>query len=309
MSNELTIAGENLISSKRAADLSGYAQDYIGQLARKGLIDAKRVGGLWYVSPDSLNAYKSHADTYVPRPPQAEHPSSENDSIISFDGRDYVSAARAAKITGYNQDYVGQLARVGKILSRQIGNRWYVDRDQITNHKSEKDALLGAVQAESVGILSSKNEKQPLSEHSLEPFFKYRTEGHDLLPRPTNRRTAIGDLYGEYEEIGRPISIRRSNETRFGHDDEADSSQEGAPTNGNIRKKRPKLMLVAALCLGVLVIIASGISLVLRKDATTMLPQGQVVATENTQRQGAIHAISNWFEELLGKELTYKRAD
>ena len=47
MDASLIIGDENLISSKRAAESSGYAQDYIGQLARKGLIEARRIGGLW----------------------------------------------------------------------------------------------------------------------------------------------------------------------------------------------------------------------------------------------------------------------
>ena len=56
MTNEITLEGEEYISSKRASELSGYAQDYIGQLARVAAIDAKRIGGLWYVSLDSLDA-------------------------------------------------------------------------------------------------------------------------------------------------------------------------------------------------------------------------------------------------------------
>jgi hypothetical protein len=50
MSDEMVIEGKTYISSKRAAQVSGYAQDYIGQLARGGAIDAQRVGGLWFVN-------------------------------------------------------------------------------------------------------------------------------------------------------------------------------------------------------------------------------------------------------------------
>src|SRR3989344_4642516 len=153
MSDELFLSGKTYVSSKRAADTSGYAQDYIGQLARGGLIDAQRVGGLWYVSMESLSGYKKNADTYQPQPPQTgENQVPDAESIVSFDGKDYVSAGRAAKITGYNQDYIGQLARRGAILSRQIGNRWYIDRDALVSHKTEKDKMLGAVQSASVGI-------------------------------------------------------------------------------------------------------------------------------------------------------------
>lgn len=188
MTDELSIEGKQYISSKRAADLSGYAQDYVGQLARKGLIDAQRIGGLWYVFMESLAKYKEKADTYVPVPPQATFKNENPDTLISFDGNDYVSAARAAEITGYHQDYVGQLARSGKILSRQVGNRWYVDRDGIVAHKEEKDNLLGAVQSQAVGIKPLEPKKEPYIEkiESWEPL-NYRNDAGALIPELPER--------------------------------------------------------------------------------------------------------------------------
>src|ERR1041385_4382686 len=108
MTDELTVDGKQYISSKRAAQLCGYAQDYVGQLARGGHIDARRIGGLWYINIDSLKGHKSKAETYVPKPPVDIFDNNGTDAIVAFDGKDYVSAARAAEITGYNQDYVGQ---------------------------------------------------------------------------------------------------------------------------------------------------------------------------------------------------------
>jgi len=185
MSDEIAIGGKQYVSSKRAAELTGYAQDYIGQLARGGDIEAQRVEGLWYVSMDSLNSYKDKADTYVPTQPSQEPYSPE--SLIALDGKDYVSASRASKITGYNQDYVGQLARSGKILSRRIGNRWYIERDSILAHKKEKDSLLATLQAESVGIVrqdiaSSPVTTVPTQASIEEPAMKYTNDARDLLP-------------------------------------------------------------------------------------------------------------------------------
>ena len=154
------------MSSKRAAQSTGYAQDYIGQLARGGLIDAQRVGGLWY-------------KPVVPGPKQA----SDIDSIVSFDGKDYISASRAAKLTSYNQDYVGQLARGGKILSRQIGNRWYVEREGLLAHKSQKDSMLAAVQSEAVGLVLPKalETTRPTYQHD-DPLLTYTSDNRDLMP-------------------------------------------------------------------------------------------------------------------------------
>src|SRR5262245_59436630 len=141
MTQEIDLGGTIYVSSKRAAEISGYAQDYIGQLARSGQIDAKRISGLWYIQQDSLKSHKEKADQYVPVPPQRQSANPDLDASISFDGKDYVSAQRGAKITGYSNDYVGQLARSSKIVSRQVGNRWYVDREALIEHKRHNDSL------------------------------------------------------------------------------------------------------------------------------------------------------------------------
>lgn len=55
--DELTISGKKYISSKRAHETTGYAKDYIGQLARGGKIPATRVGRSWYVDEEALLSY------------------------------------------------------------------------------------------------------------------------------------------------------------------------------------------------------------------------------------------------------------
>lgn len=52
--DELEIKGKKYISSKRASELTGYAKDYVGQLARAGKIPGSRVGRAWYVEEEAL---------------------------------------------------------------------------------------------------------------------------------------------------------------------------------------------------------------------------------------------------------------
>jgi len=56
--DEIEIGGTRYISSKRASEITGYAKDYIGQLARGGKIAATRVGRAWYVDEQAI---KKHA--------------------------------------------------------------------------------------------------------------------------------------------------------------------------------------------------------------------------------------------------------
>ena len=55
--DELIIDGKKYLSSKRAAHISGYAKDYVGQLCRGKKLDARLVGRSWYVEESSLLAH------------------------------------------------------------------------------------------------------------------------------------------------------------------------------------------------------------------------------------------------------------
>jgi hypothetical protein len=187
MSEEVTVAGKTYISSKRASKLTGYSQDYIGYLARTGQVSAQRIGGLWYVVLDSLKAHQEVGKQKAENDPTPEiQTSSDPESFVGLDGKSYISASRASKSSGYNQDYVGQLARSGQIVARQVGNRWYVDETSLRKHKEEKDALLAAVQTDSVGIarhtVPSATPTRP--EDSAAGIMEYFADESDLLPVP-----------------------------------------------------------------------------------------------------------------------------
>jgi hypothetical protein len=198
MSDEITIDGEQFVSSKRASEISGYKQDYIGQLSRGGQILARRVGGLWYISSGSLIKYKERAEEYRPVPPVNSTYRRDTDALLSFDGRGYLSASRAAKLTGYSPDYVGQMARAGIIPSRQVGNRWYVEQTGILSHKKSKDALLAAVQVESVGLKSSMANDDIIYSHLRDlPLYRYTTDKRELMPSTGADHEPVGPSRGK----------------------------------------------------------------------------------------------------------------
>lgn len=53
---------------------------------------------------------------------------------IEIDGKIYITTKRAAELTRYTKDYVGQLARAQKIAARLVGRNWYVDEQDILMH-------------------------------------------------------------------------------------------------------------------------------------------------------------------------------
>ncbi len=70
--DELTIDGKIYVSSKRAAAITGYAKDYIGQLCREGRVEAKLVGRSWYVYEPSLKKHRFNDEEEQPEVPKAE---------------------------------------------------------------------------------------------------------------------------------------------------------------------------------------------------------------------------------------------
>ena len=204
MAHDINLGGTIYISSKHAAEITGYTQDYIGQLARLGAIEAQRVSGLWYVLEDSLKKHKEKSDAYIPEPPRRASYESGPEATVSFDGKDYISASRAAKLTGYSQDYVGQLARSGQVLSRQMGNRWFIDRNALMEHKKAKDGLLAEVQVASVGLhkpqevlIDTANLREPIDT----THFPYRSDDTHLMPQVSEKK--------EIEEESQIDSISR----------------------------------------------------------------------------------------------------
>ncbi len=56
---------------------------------------------------------------------------------VEISGVRYVKASDAAKAVGYTADYVGQLARAGKIDAKQVGRAWYVRDGELVSYKKE----------------------------------------------------------------------------------------------------------------------------------------------------------------------------
>jgi len=56
--DELTIEDKKYLSSKRAAQITGYAKDYVGQLCREGRVEARLVGRNWYILESSIMEHR-----------------------------------------------------------------------------------------------------------------------------------------------------------------------------------------------------------------------------------------------------------
>ena len=61
MDQEIFIAKNKYISSKRSAELYGYTHDYLSRLAKSGTIQGKKFGRAWYLEENSLKDFVSNS--------------------------------------------------------------------------------------------------------------------------------------------------------------------------------------------------------------------------------------------------------
>lgn len=219
MNEEINLGGTTYIISRRAAEISGYAQDYIGQLARSGAIDARRVSGMWYVNLDSIESHRGTAKDSRVLPTRRPAPV----AAVTFEGRDYISASRAAKLSGYSPDYVSSLARKGRVPSRNIGSRWYIDREQLLKHKEINDRLLAGVQTISVGL---SHDLTTVNSHEKGLHYRYVPESGSgaaipILPEQSRKQSSVSTeipirVVRTVDDV-RPVSVprERSRKTIF----------------------------------------------------------------------------------------------
>ena len=247
---------------------------------------------------DSLNTYKANAEQFKPIPPLKEA-SQEVDALLSFDGKDYVSAMRAAKLTGYHQDYVGQLAREGTVLARQVGNRWFVERESIAAHKTEKDALLAAVQVQAVGLRGREIDPEP-QDVPVEPtaedqHFTYSSDAGDLMPRvPASDR--------ETESIPVAIPIRVIQTKKLHHEASVKPVKSRSRTHG----KTIFFGTIGAAALTVAILVSVSISNI---SGSSQYASGITSVSKQVGDgiSGVVKQLGDTLEALLVRELIFKR--
>lgn len=114
------------------------------------------------------------------------------DNLI-LEGKNYISAKRAARIINYAQDYVGQLCRSGKLDCRMVGRSWFVTEESLLAHRA---LSIHAEVVEKVGEKIGEErigekleeEKEEIKEEVTEEVteevssFKYEAEQTPFLP-------------------------------------------------------------------------------------------------------------------------------
>jgi hypothetical protein len=166
---------------------------------------------------------------------------------LEIEGKEYISAKRAAKENSYTTDYIGQLIRGGKLKGHKVGRAWYVEQDSLSLYinslvktsesKSFATPVLTATPKESNNTeesivneskhqIASTETNSPLAKetppHKEEAVRAYHyemlnyvkeNESKDLIPELNTKGERRIDIHKEYEpEPTHSVSSRYQSE-------------------------------------------------------------------------------------------------
>lgn len=125
-----------------------------------------------------------------------------------IEGRAYIPSKRAAEITGYAKDYIGQLCREGRVEAKLVGRSWYVLESSIREHR------FGSLEVQTVDNLVHEEEPQKESVADQAPSVwqspTYTTETvEEVVPitkptflanTPSLKEEKVSDLQSSWEK-------------------------------------------------------------------------------------------------------------
>lgn len=107
---------------------------------------------------------------------------------LVIEDKKYVSSKRAAKVTGYAKDYVGQLCREGRVPARLVGRAWYVLESAIQDHRFGEQNVQHDMHTDAVGPGDRAEWESPRYEAADASVLPFAQNAYDVEPAdaPTN---------------------------------------------------------------------------------------------------------------------------
>lgn len=118
---------------------------------------------------------------------------------LVLDGKTYLSSKKAAKVTGYAKDYIGQLCREGRVDSKLVGRSWYVYEPSIREHRFNDERSKAKKKQANTGDNSPALVEKPEESNPLESIWEqpaYTPETFETLP-PLEEAVATTEAYKE----------------------------------------------------------------------------------------------------------------
>lgn len=190
--DELLIEEKRYISSKRAAKLTGYAKDYIGQLCREGRVPARLVGRSWYVLESAIQDHR-FGD------PEPKSEAKTPDTQISVWETPHYEAAKNEVLPSINRlrNAAPAAAENQNEVPQPLNESWRAWFDHISSAAVEPAVAEPQIQEE---VRESEPEViEEEQEVNIPIRTIYELPPEDLLPRPTSYQEE--EIADEIQEI------------------------------------------------------------------------------------------------------------
>lgn len=150
---------------------------------------------------------------------------------IFVEDKKYISSKRAAKITGYAKDYVGQLCREGRVPARFVGRSWYVLETAIQDHRfgnTEPEPTKATTDTSSVSVLSSWEAP------------RYEASSEEMLPSINRLRAESSESASGQERAEMSEGVQDSWRTWFDRFDQVTNQSESAVQTASDEEQPPE---------------------------------------------------------------------
>lgn len=118
---------------------------------------------------------------------------------LTIDGKIYLSSKRAAAITGYAKDYVGQLCREGRVEARLVGRSWYVYEPSIMKHRFDQEEQIVPADDPEIGEESPENLSEKTNEQAIFEDTRYEPEEVKTIDLKNYEHSEVGEQVAEIE--------------------------------------------------------------------------------------------------------------
>lgn len=206
--DELLIEDKKYVSSRRAAKITGYAKDYIGQLCREGRVPARLVGRSWYVLETAIQDHRfglpaqSEATDIQPEESAEKAPEPIISSTREFPR--YESSTDEVFLPSVNRLKTDEIAENDEELtdSERLQDTWKTWFDRIADAAPMSEVPTQPVVTESVGVEEAEEKIEEEKPVDVPIHTVYRQPPEELLPRRNkNEEEAIEQEPTEVVEV------------------------------------------------------------------------------------------------------------
>lgn len=193
----LVLEGKEFISTKRAAEITGYAKDYIGQLCREGRVASRLIGRNWYILESSIREHRYGSEVTEEAAESSDsNTATENDfneieEKVSFENEpaaeNIVEETVSASVAEEPQEDSEAIEEIRRAWQSWFSNR-YVEETPATLELSKEREVMATKEAVESAYIEKQTETHESREEQAAPIrisrLSERATVHQSLPSP-----------------------------------------------------------------------------------------------------------------------------